>query len=1399
MGLITAIATATTLSIATVTSIVVAVVSAVISMVLGMIMSPSGGGGQAPKDKGVRQRIPTDPKNKLGIIYGNRKQAGQITMADISSDDQTLFFIISLAEGPCEGVTDIFWADKKLSFGGDINSSLQAVTNAIDDNGDGDSNDFLNGNAMFRIYPQGGRCEEMERNSSKWRNDASNRNMPNTCFAYVQIDYDRDNKVTGLEQKLFFFIDGRQIRTFDTSGTLSTSATYSKNPSECLLDYLTDPIFGCNVPDADIDMLAFYRYKKFCEQSLDAMDSDGVAMTTPRYELNGLLNPDTELDKNVSELVMNGGGWFTYNLGRFGVIPDGTVTKKAASTLATSDTGNTGADEGIKEGMIYIIADVGANGSFTSFGADATPVIGEVFTATRDSAGSDSAFTGEAEEIVAVYSENKMYGPISITGAGFENIVNRLTIKYPSTQQAQQEEDQLILDIRDVNNPFYIDPLSSDLINADEPLLEKTISMVMTNSNIQAQRIGAININNSRQNLTTEFKVDLTSITLQAGDVIAVRHSTPGWGYDVNVTDFPQVLVETAPKLFRVVSIEEEIIDNNIALLINAQEYTNANYVDGVIQERDAAPNTNFPSPNRPPDIGSITVRDKIQEYSFMNVDAPATSLELTIESGTDTVASGLTIGRGYIISNLGNTIQTSWLVLAGSAKMDGTDYAVGDIFTAATENTRTLVGITSTRLGECLVAGTPDTSVDDRMSCAALTGTDSEGNTVNGLYTPFNAIYYIEDLGTTPQGEWNTLVGTTGANYVGGSCDVDSTQTTRAGCDNVNGMWTLGSSIVPQFTGNTITGTGTVETDAGTGILHEQEIVTVPLGTAGSNTPVSVASAVATHLTVAANSLLVESAAVDTRTTDTIRVTFDGFRAGDAVITAADTVPGFTIVKFDNATLAATDNGVSSIINGIPVSGLSVSYRDDDPFLDRVEFRWFNSSDPNISMDPADGTFYIGRDRFQVNGRSVLGESLIGNSLTTNNSPFEILELNPESAYQIDVRGLSYLGSKTPFIRLPPANTDSLASLYTAVLTSPTTSIPAEAGNAGTFSAGGQFQVFAGNMRVISNVFYSVASSSNIPTDGVTIDSAGLYEVTQFASVTDEDPASAVFRASVVDSVNLSVALLGQSGTDYTITSVESTSQSEWNSIPGYPVGTVPFVGLGFVLTQDNAGATGNGTVARTLVDLDRTFEIIKVVDPDSLINLQVVHEVESAAASNVYVAAPNFFKDNNEFSGTIVAQTTTDIISGHNYTIISLGGDMDMDTTLAQARWNQLAGTTGVVYGSGTEFFARLDGSMLTATAESSLGVATTSERNYRLRAIVLKGNVVDPEASTYEYTWLKDGISVVSGVGILNLEINASDIDDNGENAYRVVLNTSAAGSQGSGGQTFNESGTLNSGLL
>lgn len=542
-----------------------------ISYAISSIFAPDEPEAAAPaKAEGVQARISSNPRNKLPVVYGKARVAGQTVFADISSDNQKMAFIIALSEGDVESITDVYWEDKKLTMSA-LDATPRNPTDAVDY--DNVSHDFLNSNLKISVHPSGGRCSSMEAFSSRWNSDAANRTFPNMAYAYVELTYDRDNGVTGLPSRLYFLINGRTVDTLNTTTkTMSSSSVHSSNPVDCLIDYLTNTRYGASIPLTNIDLDSMSVHKDFCNETLSFTESycsfpsgdtlNGVAIqgsdysnevsctqqvtdqanfgtwnsaattsTGKRYETNGVLSTNEDMDKNISHLTIGNGGAFSYNLGKFGLISEGVITQS-----------------------------------------------------TRGGA-------------KVHFSEDNIIGRLTLSSAGFDEKLNELTVKFDSIKQKYQEE-QVILEI----------PTGSAIRNVNEPRLERTVRFDMVNNNVQSQRAATVLLNQSRQNLRVSFETDLSNSDLQAGDLIGITHDTPGWGSvcsipahgtEVDCTTNGGTWYEGKP--FKIQQVTEKTVrvdgQEVLGIGITAKEYSAADYVDSVIQLRDEAPNTKFLDP----------------------------------------------------------------------------------------------------------------------------------------------------------------------------------------------------------------------------------------------------------------------------------------------------------------------------------------------------------------------------------------------------------------------------------------------------------------------------------------------------------------------------------------------------------------------------------------------------------------------------------------------------------------------------------------------------------------------------------------------------------------------------------------------------------------------------------
>jgi hypothetical protein len=277
-------------------------------------------------DPGVKQRIPTQTSNKIPVFYGEGRLFGSIWHAAISSDNQKMAFIVLLCEGPISSINNIWWDQYQLTLDGSGD-----VTNATDRSGNTD--DFLNGNLKILKFPSGGPCTPMENfDPNKW-GDGNVRNMPNLAYLYVELNYNRDEGITGLTNKLSAEIQGKLVKTFTaptttTPTTVSSALSYSNNPAECFYDYLTSTIYGAgNIISSDkVDLETFHTSKEFCNTQKDYYTDNVQSGTAKRYTCNGLVNTNNNRDIIITDFTSCSQSTFGYSLGKFQLIPNTTGT-----------------------------------------------------------------------------------------------------------------------------------------------------------------------------------------------------------------------------------------------------------------------------------------------------------------------------------------------------------------------------------------------------------------------------------------------------------------------------------------------------------------------------------------------------------------------------------------------------------------------------------------------------------------------------------------------------------------------------------------------------------------------------------------------------------------------------------------------------------------------------------------------------------------------------------------------------------------------------------------------------------------------------------------------------------------------------------------------------------------
>ena len=182
-----------------------------------------------------------------------------------------------------------------------------------------------------------------------------------------------------------------------------------------------------------------------------------------------------------------------------------------------------------------------------------------------------------------LFNDDNILDDVSISATNLEDLYNSIEVEFPNNE------------IRDQNDYYRASILASER-NDLEP--DNTLSMRvdLVNNSIHAQRLGLIELNQSRVDKTIQFKTDYSGLQVQAGDVIKVTNEV--YGFD--------------NKLFRVTRVREvENDDASLLAEITALEYLAEVYGDTTITQYQ--PNTasgipSFGGPRSLPAPGVVVV-----------------------------------------------------------------------------------------------------------------------------------------------------------------------------------------------------------------------------------------------------------------------------------------------------------------------------------------------------------------------------------------------------------------------------------------------------------------------------------------------------------------------------------------------------------------------------------------------------------------------------------------------------------------------------------------------------------------------------------------------------------------------------------------------------------------------
>lgn len=304
----------------------VAMASFAINMVASAIIAKAFGpqnantnDGQGQPNPGNNQQLGPAGDNKVPVIYGSAYVGGIITDLSISSNNQQIYYVITLAEvtnteGQNGATPDtytfgyVYWGGRRCIFDPTdqykVTGLLDESTGIVDTTVNGKINIYLfrNGSSSGVNTSQTA-IQIMQTAGLVYQWDA-NKLMSNVAFAIVQLTYSQSANVTGLQQTRF------QI----------TNSRYK--PGDCFSDFLLSTRYGAALNAGQVNTSTFTALNTYSDQTMTYTTYTGGTSIQTRFRFDGVVNTDQTIMSNMQAMAACCDCLIKYNeiTGQWGVI-----------------------------------------------------------------------------------------------------------------------------------------------------------------------------------------------------------------------------------------------------------------------------------------------------------------------------------------------------------------------------------------------------------------------------------------------------------------------------------------------------------------------------------------------------------------------------------------------------------------------------------------------------------------------------------------------------------------------------------------------------------------------------------------------------------------------------------------------------------------------------------------------------------------------------------------------------------------------------------------------------------------------------------------------------------------------------------------------------------------------
>lgn len=199
-------------------------------------------------DAGVRLQVAPNASSKIPVLYGTAFFGGNITDAEMTADNKTMYYVITLSEKTGTKLSDgqpsayvfkdIYWNDQRIIF----KTDGITVDYTVDRQGTQDIS--LRDQVKIYCYRGGSNqptVPENYTNSNLINADvivpswgSATHTMNDLIFAVVRVDYSREKNVTGIGNLIFHLQNSMYL------------------PGDVMRDYMTNTRYGAGIATAEI-------------------------------------------------------------------------------------------------------------------------------------------------------------------------------------------------------------------------------------------------------------------------------------------------------------------------------------------------------------------------------------------------------------------------------------------------------------------------------------------------------------------------------------------------------------------------------------------------------------------------------------------------------------------------------------------------------------------------------------------------------------------------------------------------------------------------------------------------------------------------------------------------------------------------------------------------------------------------------------------------------------------------------------------------------------------------------------------------------------------------------------------------------------------------------------------